>query len=432
MTRVLFTTAAMAAHVRPTVPLVVELVEAGHEVAWYTEAEFEAAVTRTGARFLPADTGLDFPELLRATGGRGGGFTGLNRLVLELFLKPIPYYAADLARVFDEFQPEVVVSDHSFRAGLFVAEQRGIPRVAYSAGPLNLSSVDTAPFGLGWQPSSTPLGRLRNRAAAWAMYRVLYRERQRVLGDVRARLGLPALGGYSVDWLARSCDRYLQTGIPEFEYPRSDLPASVEFIGATQPAGIDVGPLPDWWPELEQARAAGRPVVFVSQGTIATDLSRLVVPAARALAGEDVLVVATTSGQDPEDVLPLRERPANLRLDRFLPYGQVLRLADAMITNGGYGGVQTALMHGVPLIVSGTTEDRMETNARVVWAGVGCSLRTDRPTPAKLAEAVRTVLSDPGYRERAAALRRGYAELQGSGRAAAAILRVAAEGAKAK
>ncbi|MCX4856320.1 hypothetical protein OG426_40070 [Streptomyces canus] len=428
MTRVLFTTAAMAAHVRPTVPLVKELVEGGHEVAWYTGPEFEEAVTGTGARLVPALAGTEFGNTLARTGGKGRGFSGLNRLVLELFLKPIPAYVRELAVVFDDFRPEVIVSDHSFRAGLLVAEQRGVPRVAFSAGPLNLSSRDTAPFGLGWRPSSSMPGRLRNRFMNRLLYGIVYRERQRVLGRIRADMGLPALGGYSVDWVVRTCDRYLQTGVPEFEYSRGDLPTSVRFIGATQPEEDDTAPQPTWWPEVLRARAAGRPVVFVTQGTIATGLSRLILPTIEALAQEDVLVVATTSGHDPDTVLPAGRRPDHVLLAPFVPYGAMLPLADVLVTNGGYGGVQHALSHGVPLVVSGTSEDRMETNARVVWAGAGISLRTDTPTVAMLRRAVATVLRDPSYRARAQALQRALTAMSGTGRASAAILAAAAAG----
>jgi UDP:flavonoid glycosyltransferase YjiC (YdhE family) len=424
MTRVLFTTAGMAAHVRPTIPLVRDLVENGHEVAWYTEPEFADVVTGSGAAFLPARSGLDFQDIVRRAGGRRG-FSGLNRLVIELFIKTIPAYTADLEKACDQFAPDVIVSDHSFRPGLFVAEMRGLPRVAFSAGPLNLTSVDTAPFGLGWQPPSNALGRLFDRAVLWGMYAVVYRERQRLLGRVRAGLGLPALRGYSIDWVEQTCDGYLQTGVPQFEYPRRDLSPKVTFIGPTQPSAVDRGPLPQWWPELAVARAAGRPVVFVTQGTIDTDLTRLLLPTLTALAATDALVVATTSGQDPDELLPPADRPKNVRLARFLPYEELLPLADVVVTNGGYGGVQTALTHGVPLVVCGSSEDRMETNARVVRSGVGVSLRTDWPGTDRIADAVRTVLSDPSYRARAREMATLHARFAVEHRATAEILRVA-------
>ena len=52
-----------------------------------------------------------------------------------------------------------------------------------------------------------------------------------------------------------------------------------------------------------------------------------------------------------------------------------------MVTNGGYGGVQFALAHGVPLVVAGDHEDKPETAARVAGSGVGRNLKTGRPTP---------------------------------------------------
>ena len=58
---------------------------------------------------------------------------------------------------------------------------------------------------------------------------------------------------------------------------------------------------------------------------------------------------------------------------------------DAMVTNGGYGGVQQALAHGVPLVVAGDSEDKPEVAARVQWSGAGINLHTGRPSPAMVA-----------------------------------------------
>ncbi len=76
-----------------------------------------------------------------------------------------------------------------------------------------------------------------------------------------------------------------------------------------------------------------------------------------------------------------------------------------MVTNGGYGGVQQALANGVPLVVAGDSEDKPEVAARVQWSGTGVNLHTGRPSPAMVARAVRRVLDQPSYRERAGALR---------------------------
>jgi UDP:flavonoid glycosyltransferase YjiC (YdhE family) len=96
-----------------------------------------------------------------------------------------------------------------------------------------------------------------------------------------------------------------------------------------------------------------------------------------------------------------------------------------MVTNGGYGGVQTALAHGVPLVVAGLTEDKMEVSARVTWSGTGIALRTDTPSSAQVRNGVETVLGNPAYAKRARELQAAYAGYDGPRRAADAVLEVA-------
>jgi UDP:flavonoid glycosyltransferase YjiC (YdhE family) len=80
-----------------------------------------------------------------------------------------------------------------------------------------------------------------------------------------------------------------------------------------------------------------------------------------------------------------------------------------MVTNGGYGGVRQALAHGVPLVVAGTTEDKPEVAARVAYSGVGINLKTAAPAPEQVQAAVRRLLYDTRYRQRALALQAEYA-----------------------
>jgi UDP:flavonoid glycosyltransferase YjiC (YdhE family) len=79
-----------------------------------------------------------------------------------------------------------------------------------------------------------------------------------------------------------------------------------------------------------------------------------------------------------------------------------------MVTNGGYGGVQMALSYGVPLVVAGASEDKPEVAARVAWSGAGLNLKTGKPKPQAVRAAVRALLDDPRYRDRARALASEY------------------------
>jgi MGT family glycosyltransferase len=427
MSRVLFTTGPITGHALPAVPIVRQLVADGHEVMWYTGENFRRVVTAAGAAFTPIGKELELGNAaLRGVAGRRG-MARLNKLVLNVFLKPVPAYVADLIPLFATFRPQVVVSDHTFRASLLLAEKLGVARVVFSTGPLHLTSADTAPSGTGMRPSSRPLGRLRNRFLYWVARYFVFRESQRLAERIRADMGLKPLKGFCADWNALIADSYLQLGISEFEYPRHDLPKSVEFVGAMLGDRDDEWIPPSWWHELKDARESQRPVIFVTQGTVATDPARLVLPAVSALASTGALIVATTGGADPEQVLPASTRPSNLRLGPYIPFTEILPMADVMITNGGYGGVQAALVHGVPLVVAGTTEDKLEVNARVAWSGAGLSLKTDHPRPAGIGAAVRKVLSDPSYRTRAGELAAAHARYPGAPRAAKLII-MAAEG----
>jgi UDP:flavonoid glycosyltransferase YjiC (YdhE family) len=427
MTRVLITSDPITGHIRPGLEIARSLVDDGHEVIWYTGRTFESLVADTGARFVPLADRLDHGDALQAAlaGGPKPGIREFKKVIREVFIDPIPEYIADLTSLVDEFQPDVIVGNHTFMSGLLLAEQRDLPSVAFSTSPLSLSSVDVAPWGTGLPPASSRFARLGFRVLTWAIRNMVFRREQRIAERIRADLGLPALDGFFLDWPGLIADRYLMSTIPELEYPRSDLPPVVQFVGFTVPAGVDNWTPPDWWPDIAAAREAGRPVVFVTQGTAATDPTDLVLPTIEALRSRDVLVVATTGGRDPEQTLPAADRPDNARLDPFIPFDMMLPLADVMITNGGFGGVQTALASGVPLVVAGDTEDKPEVNARVAWSGAGISLRTGRPRPEKIASAVDLVLGDSAYRARAQHLMKSYARHPGAAGAAAAIVEVA-------
>ena len=79
---------------------------------------------------------------------------------------------------------------------------------------------------------------------------------------------------------------------------------------------------------------------MVSQGLQVSESHRLLLPAVRGLAAENALVIVTTGSADPEAVLPRTRRTPNVRLERFLPFSELLPRADVFVTTGGYLGVQ--------------------------------------------------------------------------------------------
>ena len=70
------------------------------------------------------------------------------------------------------------------------------------------------------------------------------------------------------------------------------------------------------------------------------------------------------------------------------------------------------------MVVLPVTYDQPGVGARVEWSGVGRSIPVGRLTVDRLRDAVRTVLGDPAYRERAAQLRSSIEAADGLNRAA--------------
>lgn len=180
----------------------------------------------------------------------------------------------------------------------------------------------------------------------------------------------------------------------------------MRFVGTVLPAGPIGAPLPTWWSELDDER----PVVHVSQGTIDNhDFGLLVRPTIEALAGRDILVVAATGGRPIDGLGAL---PANAHAAEFLPYDLLFPKTDVFVTNAGFGGVQFALSHGVPIVAAGQGADKPDVAMRVQWSGVGLNLRTRSPSAGAIRAAVERLLVEPGFRARAREIAAHNAELR--------------------
>ncbi len=111
-------------------------------------------------------------------------------------------------------------------------------------------------------------------------------------------------------------DRFIVPTVPSFEYPRSDLPPNVRFVGRVRPQLSRHYFRPDWWSELH----GERPVVHVTQGIDDDDdPSRLIEPTIRALRDDDVFVVVSTGGRDVAARIAWSGAGIDLGTDRQTP-----------------------------------------------------------------------------------------------------------------
>ncbi|MFT4283242.1 MAG: glycosyltransferase [Protaetiibacter sp.] len=390
-------------HIAPLVAVTRHLVASGHRVRFLTGARYRETVEAAGAEWLPlpAEADYDDRDMDAAFPGRVGlsGPAGIRYDLREIFLRPAPAQLAALDAAIAHDRPDAVLVESLFMGALLLLCRPGDrpPVVNLGIVPLGIASRDTAPFGLGIPPKPGAGGRMRNAMLSFVAEKVIFGALQRYARELVTQAGGRMRGSFMGS--AALADALVQFTVPSFEYPRSDLPETVHFVGPVSRTTPSTTPLPEWWGDLDGTR----PVVHVTQGTVAnTDFGELIDPAITGLAGDDVLVVVSTGGRE----VPLRDYPANVRIAPYLPYDRLLPLVDVYVTNGGYGGVHYAMEHGVPLVTAGLTEDKIEVTARVAWSGVGIDLHSDRPTPEQVRDAVRCVIVEPSFRERSAAIGR--------------------------
>jgi hypothetical protein len=171
---------------------------------------------------------------------------------------------------------DVLLCDLGWGAIRILSERTAVPWVSVGSAPLTLPSRDTAPFGSGLPPSSSPLGRARNAVLRFVFHTIVMRVVVAHRDRLRRNAGPPVPG--EPHGVGISPHLHLQSGVACLECPRSDL-------------------------------------------------------------------------------------PSNAYVAPCLPYPQLLPHLSARVTNGGGGGVNEAVRHGVPQVVAGRTEEKPEVAA---------------------------------------------------------------------
>ena len=407
----------LAGHVGPVTALVAELVLRGHQVRVYTGARYRQRFTDLGATVVPWSAAQDFDEdNIGATfplARRPGLLTELA-LVLHGFIGTSPGQVQDLAEELERDPADVLVADSMSFGGALTGELRGLPWALMNVLPF-IHSLQSAPPGFRVKPAPGAVGRQRDRLL-WLAYRAVSSPVNRAYNRARADIGLPRdrrpYGSVLFsDWLV------LATGCPSLDVPRLALPEQVHFVGRLEPAGAAL-------PSPTIGGPSTRPLVIVTQGTHDVEPADLIQPALTGLADAEVDVIATSGRRGRTDVGVAT--PTNARVVDLINFAAVLPTAAVFVTNGGWGGVLASLAAGVPVVVAaGGAADKPDIAARVARSGAGINLRTGRPKPSVVAEAVREILANPSYAERARQVGAELDQLGGASTAADLLERLA-------
>ena len=357
--RVLVTTTGAAGHFGPVVPFVDALLAAGDEVLVATRESSAAQVRAAGYEVWPlADGPAEQRDAIFAA-ARDLHIDEANaRIGSEVFAgldarAALPGVLGACAT----WRPQLVLNEIGEFAGGLAGAHHGLPVVTVS---ITLASTERF-----LRVTGAPLRKLRDE------------------------FGL-APGG------ALSTARF--TLAPALlEDPAAPGPEDTRrFREHDQPAPAA---LPDWWD------GTGDPLVYVTFGSVAPQMDffpGLYRAAIDALAPLPVRLLLTIGrDRDPADLGPL---PANVHVERWVPQSDVMPHAAAMVCHGGFGTVRAGLTAGVPMVVQPLFADQPYNARRVAELGAGVALEQGPHGIAGAAAAVRAVLADRSYADRAAAV----------------------------
>jgi MGT family glycosyltransferase len=355
-------------HAFPAIALARELGRRGHEVVVETWERWREPVESEGLGFTAAQEYTVYPP--------PGPDTPDGQTAAAA--------ARALARLMEEFEPDLVVSDILTLAPTLAAEVAGVPHATLIPHVYPVQEPGMPLYSLGMRPPRTALGRLGWRATQPLLGMGLRRGRDE-LNETRERLGLGPIerfhGGIS-EQLA------IVATFPQLEY-RREWPAHVRVTGPLffELPGDDVA-IPE----------GDGPLVVIAPSTSQDPECELLRVALEGLAEEPVRVLATTNRHRPERPIDV---PGNAELVDWVLYSQVMPAADVVICHGGHGTVARPLAAGTPLLACPFVGDMAENAARVAWSGAGLSVPRRLLSQRAVRLAVRRLLSQERFRAKA-------------------------------
>ena len=367
---VLLYTSPARGHLYPMMDVALELRHRGHRAVVQTLAAEADRVRAAGVEHRPIDPRI---EALELDDFRAGNPMAALRRTFDCWLARAPFEMEDLERSVDEIAPDLLLVDTNCWGASAFAEGSGRRWAGFLPYVLPVPSRDAPAFGPGFPPPEGVLHRMRDRMVHGAL-RLGTRRQVNALNLLREGVRAAPLGAFT-DLFLRP-DPLLYRTTPPFDYPRSDLPASVHPIGPGLWA--PPGEVPDWLHDLPHPR------ILVSVSTEFQGDGAIIEMALDAFAGDEGSLVVTTASLDPAHFQPPNDRT---RIVRFLPHAEVIPHVDLVITHGGMGTTQRALAAGVPVCAIPWGRDQMETARRVEVSGAGRLLPRKHLDPRRLREA---------------------------------------------
>jgi UDP:flavonoid glycosyltransferase YjiC (YdhE family) len=370
--RFLFTLHPAYGHFHSMVPLARALTAHGHEVAFATGKGFGPVVQRVGFHHFPC--GFDFDgskDIFEAL----PEWETIKRLPIPPgeqqlygFIQVLaPKMADDLIELMRTWKPDGIIRDPVEFGGYIAAEHHGLPHAT----------------------------------VMWAFYISAKFSCADAVLELRRRYGLPD------DPELDTLDRYLVlTFLPaSWTFPDwAPPPVTHHFCAPPFDLSSEAG-LPAWVKSLPD-----QPTVCATLGTTFNRAPGTFHAILTALGPEKVNLIMTVGrSMDPAQFQPL---PDHIKVEQYIPQTLLLPTCDALIFHGGYNSLQSALWHGLPMVlIPMGAGDQYPTALRCAEVGAGVLVEGNPPEPEAIRAATVAVLGQSTYRARARQLQLEIKEL---------------------
>lgn len=395
-------------HFNPLTGIAVHLKKLGYEVRWYTQDYYRLKIEKLGIKHCPfvVPPQLNQENFHHAFPEREKLKSQIDRFRFDMkqfFILRCPEILTDLENIHQEYPFELVIADVLFLALPLVRQRLRVKTVVAGIIPVNETSADLPPAGLGLTPIDTPLGRVRNAFMRLISNEVILKGCEKTYRTILKEKGVVAPRGNIFDIMYRTADQVWQSGTPGFEYRRRDWNPRIQFVGPLLPHNS----LAQSTFTVDEPWKYER-IVLVTQGTAEQDCSKIIAPALEAFRNTNVLVIATTGGNGTAQLKAQYPDP-NFIIQDYIPFRAVMPYCDAYITNGGYGGVLLGIEHKLPMLVAGVHEGKNEICARVGFFKLGINLKTERPTAEAIRAGIAEITTQPEYKRNVVALAAEFA-----------------------
>ena len=381
-------------HTNPTLEVVRELVRRGHAIRYYSFAEFREKIEDTGACYVSCDAFLTPLDRESERRMRRVSTTEMSVRSFEITARMDGMLAGEIA----EFQPDLIVSDSACFWGKLTAMKHSLPMVC---------STTTFAF---------------NRDSASYMKSSFRETADILLGLPRVMRAMQALRplGYEVKspldivQNTNDTDTIVYTSKRFQPCAESFDKTHYRFVGPSVKA-------------VAPARKQGRPLVYVSLGTVINDLPDFYRHCIEAVRGENAELLISCGRAF--DRAGLGAVPENVTIDDYVNQMEVLSRASLFITHCGMNSASEGLYMGVPELLFPLTGEQRAVARRVQEMGAGRLLTEKKASdPGSLRTAIACALADETLRANAWRMREDFLSCPGAKGAADFIEEIGRKG----